>query len=66
MNQNVFFKVYACWHALKWLVHSQKGAIPKTEVSYIGVNPLARFHAKTTIGPEWFHQLQPALVIRFC
>jgi hypothetical protein len=27
--------------------------------------PPGRFHAKTTIGPEWFHQLQCSLVIHF-
>jgi hypothetical protein len=27
--------------------------------------PLARFHAKTTIGPQWFHLLQCYLVIQF-
>jgi hypothetical protein len=28
-------------------------------------HPTGRFHAKTTIGPEWFHQLKSSLVIDF-
>jgi hypothetical protein len=42
----------------------------QSETPELGIRPRedppGRFDAKTTIGLEWFHQLQCALVIHFC